>query len=106
MLRDLKTLRGFAMKASDGEIGSVRDVYFDDFDWKVRYLVVDTGSWLTGRTVLIVPRFLGPPKDASRTIPVNLTRKKVEGSPSIETSQPVTRQHETEYYRYYGLALW
>jgi sporulation protein YlmC with PRC-barrel domain len=106
MLRDLKTLRGFALKTSDGEIGSVRDVYFDDLDWVVRYLVVDTGSWLTGRTVLIVPKFLGTAEDTNRTIPVALTRKKVEDSPSIETNKPVTRQHETEHLRYYGLAYY
>ena len=103
MLRDLKTLRGFALKASDGEIGRVRDVYFDDCHWIVRYLVVDTGTWLAGRTVLIVPKFLGAAEETSRTIPVALTRSKVEGSPSVETSQPVTRQHEAEYLRYYGL---
>lgn len=106
MLRDLKALRGFALKASDGEIGSVRDVYFDDLDWMVCYLVVDTGSWLTGRTVLIVPKFLGAPEDTSRTIPVTLTRSKVEGSPTIESHQPVTRQHEKEHLLYYGLGYY
>ena len=106
MLRDLKTVRGFSLKASDGEIGNVRDVFFDDVDWAVRYLVVDTGSWLTGKTVLIVPKFLGPPDDASRTIRVSLTRSKIEGSPAIESHQPVTRQHETEYLRYYGLSYY
>lgn len=104
MLRDLKKLRGFSLKALDGEIGNVRDVYFDDLDWVVRYLVVDTGSWLTGRTVLIVPKVLRTPEDASRTIPVTLTRSKVEGSPSVETNKPVTRQHEAELLRYYGLS--
>ena len=106
MLRDLKTLRGFSLKAADGEIGNVRDVFFDDLHWTVRYLVADTGSWLTGKTVLIVPKFLGTPEDTSRTIPVTLTRSKVEGSPSIETSKPVTRQHEAEYLRYYGLSYY
>lgn len=103
MLRNFKNLRGFTLKASDGEIGSVRDIFFDDADWVVRYLVVDTGSWLTGRTVLITPKFLGLLDDTSRTIPITLTRSKVEGSPSIETNMPVTRQHEAEYLGYYGL---
>lgn len=103
MLRDLKTLRGFALNAGDGEIGSVRDLFFDDVDWAIRYLVVDAGPWLTGRTVLIAPKFLGLPDDTTRTIPVALTRSKVEGSPSIDTHKPVTRQHEAEYLGYYGL---
>ncbi|MEP7246109.1 MAG: PRC-barrel domain-containing protein [Gammaproteobacteria bacterium] len=42
-------LKGSRVRASDGEIGKVTDVYFDDEDWVVRYLVVDTGDWLIGR---------------------------------------------------------
>ena len=59
MLRSLKELYGDKLGASDGEIGQVKDFYFDDQDWVIRYLVVDTGTWLTERQVLISPRVLG-----------------------------------------------
>ena len=49
MLVTVKDLEGYAIHASDGDIGHVRDVYFDDQTWVVRYLAVDTGGWLTGR---------------------------------------------------------
>src|SRR5687767_2340606 len=55
MLRNIKDLRGYVIRAIDGTIGKVDDFYFDDEDWGIRYLVVDTGSWLSGRKVLISP---------------------------------------------------
>ena len=33
---------------------------------------------------------------------MNLTRKQIEESPSIDTHKPVSRQYEEEYYQYYG----
>jgi hypothetical protein len=88
--------------ASDGEIGQVKDYYFDDQNWAVRYLVADTGSWLPGRLVLISPHSLGRFDQAGKVLRVNLTRKQIEDSPPIESHQPVSRQYEEEYYRYYG----
>jgi hypothetical protein len=55
MLRSIKQLYGDKLGASDGEIGHVKDFYFDDQSWVVRYLVADTGNWLSGRQVLISP---------------------------------------------------
>ena len=49
MLRSMKDLHGFTIGATDGDIGTVQEVYFDDVDYTVRYLVVDTGGWLFGR---------------------------------------------------------
>jgi hypothetical protein len=86
----------------DGEIGHAKDFYFDDQNWAVRYVVADTGSWLTGRLVLISPRSLGRLVQAGNVLRVNLTRKQMEDSPSIETHKPVSRQYEEEYHQYYG----
>ena len=55
MLRTAGELKGVTIEAMDGDIGSVQDLYFDDQTWTVRYLVVDTGTWLPGRQVLISP---------------------------------------------------
>jgi sporulation protein YlmC with PRC-barrel domain len=102
MLRSVKQLIGDKLGASDGEIGHVQDFYFDDQDWAVRYLVADTGSWLPGRQVLLSPHSLGRLDQAGKVLLVNLTRKQIENSPSIESHKPVSRQYEEEYYRYYG----
>jgi hypothetical protein len=102
MLRSVKQLYGDKLAASDGEIGQVKDFCFDDQSWVVRYLVADTGSWLSGRKVLISPHAFGSFDRARKHLSVNLTRQQIEHSPSIESHKPVSRQYEEEYYRYYG----
>ena len=102
MLRSVQQLYGDKLGALDGEIGQVKDFYFDDQNWVVRYLVADTGSWLSGRKVLISPHALGKLERRGKLLLVNLTRKQIEDSPSIEVHKPVSRQYEEQYYRYYG----
>jgi hypothetical protein len=97
-----KRLKDFAIRATDGDLGTVDDLYFDDETWAIRYLIVDTGKWLSGRRVLISPMsVVGTDWDAAR-LDVALTKKQVEHSPEIDTHQPVSRQHEAAYLGYYG----
>ncbi len=102
MLRSIKQLYRDRLGALDGPIGHVKDFYFDDRSWVVRYLVADTGDWLPGRQVLISPHTLGNPYLAGRYLSVHLTRKQIEDSPAIESHTPVSRQYEEDYYRHYG----
>jgi len=102
MLQSLKHLSGNKLGALDGEIGQVKDFYFDDHNWTVRYVVADTGNWLPGRQVLLSPHAFGHLHLVEKILPVNLTRKQIEDGPSIETHKPVSRQYEEAYHRYYG----
>jgi PRC-barrel domain len=102
MLRSIKQLFGDKLGGYDSEIGHVKDFYFDDKHWAVRYVVADTGSWIPGRLVLISPHVFDKFPQGGKTLPVNLTRRQIEGSPAIETHKPVSRQYEEEYYQYYG----
>lgn len=114
MLRNTKDLEEFVLGAKDGVIGNIRDFYFDDAERVIRYLIVDTGSWLSSRKVLISPMAIGKPEWwGERTLPVDLTRAQVEASPHTDTEQPVSRQQEgvilVHYgYPYYwgGMGLW
>jgi len=101
-LQSIRQLYGSKLHASDGEIGHVKDFYFEDEKWGVRYVVVDTGSWLSGRLVLISPHAFGNFHEYRHSPIVELTREQIENSPPIETHKPVSRQYEAEYYRYYG----
>jgi uncharacterized protein YrrD len=101
MFRSVKDLEGFKIVATDGGIGSVKDFYFDDATWVMRYLVADTGGWL-GREVLISPYSFGVPDFQTKTIPVSITKDQVKHCPVIDTDKPVSRQHETAYLGYYG----
>jgi hypothetical protein len=102
MLKALDEMKGFTIGATDGEIGKVIDFYFDDEKWTVRYLVVDTGGWLTGRQVLISPFSIKKVEWYANRIDVELTKSRVENSPSIDTDKPVSRQHEADYFTYYN----
>jgi len=102
MLVSVEHLRGYALLAADGEIGRAESLLFDDESWLVRYLLVDTGGWLTGRRVLIAPVALRTPDHAARRLPVELTRKQVEESPDMDLRQPVSRQEEMELFRHYA----
>ncbi|MEW5872483.1 MAG: PRC-barrel domain-containing protein [Chloroflexota bacterium] len=101
MLRSLKELYGYNILALDGEIGKVHDFYFDDEEWTVRYLVVDTGPWIFGRKVLVAPLALGRPDWIGHRFPVNLTREQVEDSPDIDTDRPVSRQQQQYLHEYF-----
>ena len=90
MLRSIKQLYRETLRASDGDIGHVKDFYFDDTNWAVRYVVADTGSWLSGRQVLLAPHAFGNLYQDGKVLLVNLTRKQIENSPSIETHKPVS----------------
>ena len=76
--------------------------YFDDESWAIRYLVVNTGGWLSGRLVLVSPIALRQAEWQSKRLDVALTKKQIEDSPPIDTHKPVSRQHEALYMGYYG----
>jgi hypothetical protein len=102
MLTNTTNLRGFAIRTRDGELGTVEDFYFDDETWAIRYLTVETGGWHGGRQVLISPISVIDTDWQERQLTVALTKKKVENSPDIDTQQPVSRQHEADFFGYYG----
>jgi uncharacterized protein YrrD len=102
MLHDLKHLKGFAIHAIDGNIGTIKDFYFDDEKWVVRYLIIETGSWAASRKVLISPMAIKHLNLDEKTFSIALTMDQVKKSPSIDTDKPVSRQHETEHLDYFG----
>ena len=102
MLIGVKDLIGFNLAARDGAIGEVEDCYIDDAHWTVRYLVVDTGGWLSGRRVLISPMGVRDVDTEGERVIVDLTRDQVERSPDIDTHRPVSRQHELLLTQHYG----
>jgi hypothetical protein len=102
MLRSVKSLEGSAIGATDGDFGKVKDFYFDDQSWVVRYLVVDTSTWLGGRKVLISPYSIGMSGWDSAVLPATITKEQIKNSPGINSDEPVSRQYEKSYLGYYG----
>lgn len=102
MLRSAKDLNDYKISATDGEVGHVKDLYFDDDAWAIRYFVVDTGTWLSSRKVLISPISIHDADWSGQTLPVSITKAQVENSPSFDADKPVSRQNEEQYLGYYG----
>lgn len=102
MLRSLKDLEGYAVSASDGDVGKVVDFLLDDERWGIRYLVVETGDILGGERGLISPISFREADWSTRRFHLALTMDQVENSPSIDLDKPVSRQHERDYFKYYG----
>jgi hypothetical protein len=102
MLRTVKSLESFAIDATDGTIGQVKNCYFDDESWVVRYFVVDTSKWLGGREVLISPYSIGQPDWAGSILPAKISKQQVKDSPGIDSDKPVSRQFEESFLGYYG----
>jgi len=102
MLWNASAIKGYAIEANDGRLGTVSDFLFDDASWLVRWLVVDTGKWLSGRKVLLPPTVLGHVDQKHEAFSVRLSMHEIKDSPDIASDLPVSRQMESNLYDYYG----
>ena len=102
MQYEVTSLIGYTIAAKDGIIGEVEDFYFDDEYWTIRYLIVKTGNWLSGRKVLISTLALTKASWKSGLFTVGLTKEQIRNSPDIDTDMPVFRQHEQTLNNYYS----
>jgi hypothetical protein len=102
MLQVISPLKGFAIEASDGRIGTIVDFLFDDTSWKVRWLVISRGIWLTGLKMLIHPSAISREDLEHQQFVVALTKAQVEDSAELLEDQPVSQQMENQLYSYYG----
>ncbi len=102
MLVKAKSLTGYKLSCLDGEIGEVKEFVFDDNEWTIRYLTVETGTWLIDREVLISTTAITAIENENKYIAVKLTRQQIEDSPLLYKATPISRQFETSYHDYYG----
>ena len=93
MLKKVSDLKGYKLHASDGLIGKVKDFYFDDQHWTVRYLVADTGSWLSERQVLLSPYALNYINDVEKSIVISLSKNTIKDSPSAAQDTSALYRH-------------
>jgi len=84
------------MEGVGDTLGYIRDFYFDDHEWVIRYIVADTHRWLPGRDVLVSPQHAGEADWASRTLKTNLTGEQMKQSPGVEEDLPVSKQEKLD----------
>jgi len=106
MLIKTKDLKDFKLNSLDGELGKVKEFYFDDQYWTIRYMIANTGSWLTGRKVLLSPNSITSINKEEEYINMNLTKNQIENSPSLDSDKPVSRQFEEKFYGYFQLPMY
>ena len=94
------------LAATDGEIGKIKDVLFDDDKWALRYLEVNPGNWLSGRRVLLSPVAIIDADNSDADVPVRLTKHEIEHAPDIGNDEPVSRQYEMSYAKHYGYSFY
>ena len=101
MLSKAGTLTGYKLDSLDGEIGKVKEFYFDDRHWTIRYLVADTGNWLPGRQVLISPQWIERVSWHERKVFVSLSRETIKHSPEYTDDLLLTRPYESALHQHY-----
>lgn len=112
MLRSIRELQGYGIEANDGHIGHLMTLFFDDENWHIRYLAIDTGNWLPGKKVLLTPQHIGEPDWLSQSLPIDLTKEDIKNSPPIESDMPVSQQlemirhHHFDSTPYYWIEPW
>ena len=102
MLRSVKEMLSYSILATDGEIGTVDDVLVGESDLKLRYLVIDTGGWLSGRQVLLSTAWLSSVEPGKETVVVNIEKKRIKASPPYESGTAIDREYEARLHDYYG----
>lgn len=102
--RRVRDITALTLHAIDGQVGSVQELYFDDQNWKVRYLIINTGGWLLGRNVLIAPIAVAGIDDAGSSMRINLRKGQIEQAPPIEKAKPISRRYEEAYYKHFRWA--
>ncbi len=106
MLNKAKNLKNFTLHCADGEIGKVKDFYFDDQTWGIRYLLINTGNWLLNRQVLVSPLSILSVNNDEAYITTKLTKEQIENSPNLESEKPVSEQFQKAFHSYYEYPLY
>ncbi len=100
-LRSMNEVTGYAIKATDGEIGHVHDFIIDDEPWMIRYIIVDTRNWWPGKKILVAPPWIANVDWKNSRVYVNLSRDAIKSGPEFDPDK-VDRAYETQLHKHYG----
>jgi hypothetical protein len=100
-LQNVKAINGYHIQALDGELGHLSDLLIDDLEWKIRYCVIDTGTWLPGKKVLLSPKWLGKIDDQAFKIEFDIKMEKIKTAPDFDQSTLVTPDYESSIFAHF-----
>jgi hypothetical protein len=98
-LRSSDDVIGYHIRATNDTVGHVEDFLFDDDDWSIRFMLVDTRNWWPGKHVLISPQLIKDVSWGDSNVFVDISREAVESSVEFDWANPPSRNSETDLYR-------
>lgn len=95
-LRSCKELIGYHIHARDDTLGHVEDLLFDEDDWSIRQIAVDTRNWWPGKHVVISPPHVERISWEFSEVFVDITREALENGPEYDaTRMPFSTQSQS-----------
>jgi len=91
MLLGASFLKGFRADATDREVGSVRDVFFDDADWAVRYIAIDTAGRLPRQRLLVPAAWASHADAATKRLALCVEADRLAACPEPSPRTPLSR---------------
>ena len=86
-LRSIEKVLGYDVKASDGIIGTVKDFLFDDANWNIYFIVVDTGNWFSGNSVILSTETVKDIKWDTSEVILDINVARVKESPEYDKTE-------------------
>ena len=100
--KDIDDIRGSSVYGpGDEKLGKIDDVIFDSDNGQIRYLVVDTGGWLSSRRFLVPPEELQPSANHDNDFAVNMTKAQIERFPALDEKVIEDKQKFENYDKSY-----
>ncbi len=101
-LRSCKEVSNYRVHAIDGDLGQVEGLIVEERSWSLRYMIVNTGHWWAGHSVLISPEWIDSVSWINQKVSIDLTRQSIRSAPVYDSTLQLNRDHELGIYKHYG----
>jgi hypothetical protein len=92
----------YALECSDGEVGVVGDFLWNPQSFAIRYLVIDIGRLLSGKSILLSPLWITELDREAEKISVELPKNAMQEAPAYERGEPITPAYEKNLMSHYN----
>ena len=101
-LHSVSEFKGYTVHALDGDIGHVENLFADDANWDIRYLVIATRNWWPGKIVQLSPYAVKDVDWFGEQVNMNVTRDQVRSAPAWDPLAMMDKASEDELHRHFG----
>ncbi|WP_163527482.1 PRC-barrel domain-containing protein [Halobacillus ihumii] len=101
-IRSTSEIENYEIHAEDGGVGHVESFLLDDESWRIRYIIVETKNWQSGKKVLVAPAWITEVKWEEKRVYVSLNQEKVKNAPEYDPDSPISNAFEEKLHNAYG----